>query len=62
MAKDENVEFEIIMVCTYAEHAEKGGLRHWMECKVKIPQDFDWSMGAAILKKLQQANDLVGKG
>lgn len=56
-------EFEITEVRTSAEFAEDGkSLRQWVELKLKIEKGFDWSNGAAIMKKLKAAHDLIGKG
>lgn len=53
--------FEIRAVTTHAEDdGEK--LIQWAELKVRIPHGFDWQKnGAAVLKKLQAASDLIGR-
>jgi hypothetical protein len=57
--------FEICSVVTSAELPAKDGdpLIQWADISFQVRKDFDWQKhGAAVLKKLQAASDLIGKG
>ena len=56
--------FEIRSIVTHAEFApDSNDLVQWAEIKLLVPKDFDWKAGGpALLKKLQAAAELVGRG
>lgn len=57
--------FEITSIKTHAE-AEYGmetKITHWADITVSIPKDFDFKAnGTAVLKKLADATNLIGRG
>jgi hypothetical protein len=55
--------FGIVSVVTHAEPDESNALKQWVEIKLCIPKDFDFAKGGAgMLKAIQSATDLVGRG
>ena len=57
-------QFGIRSVSTHAEQNGSGpvALRHWAEIAVWIDSKFDWEKPEKLLKQLQRAAELAGKG
>jgi hypothetical protein len=57
--------FEIRSIITHAQNVMVKGeyeLWQWADVTVRIPKDFDFEKGGAqLLKKLQQAAELIGR-
>ena len=55
--------FSIESLVTHAEPDEAGKLVQWVEVKLLLPKDFDWTKGAPkLLKSLEFACGLIGRG
>ena len=58
-------DFEIIHVSSHARlgPTPDAPLVQWCEVSLSLPKDFDFAKrGAALLKRLQAAAELIGKG
>lgn len=57
-------DFEIVAILTHAEYQGEGlPLRQFGEVTIRLPKDFDFAKhGAALLKRLAHATELIGKG
>jgi hypothetical protein len=54
--------FSIESISTHAEPDASGKLTQWAEIKLLVPKDFDWTKPDQLLKKLQAAAELAGRG
>ncbi len=55
--------FSIEQVETHDEALDSGQLVHWAAIKLIVHKDFDWTKdGTKLLKKLEAAASLIGRG
>ncbi len=54
---------EIVCVSTHAQYiSPEEPLEQWAEIVIRVPKGFNWTKTEPLLKKLQQATDLIGRG